>query len=235
MRAHETDREEERLAGVLFDQVDGLGRRPAIGVGEVIALGLNHDEGVSTHDRFLTVGISLERFAGARRLPFRAEAVEPLRPRQRIVGAVSAVVDAGIKTFLHSARHPHMIDLADARGVVPRILEMLRPGCAVTDRLTRTGVAQHARRVRVIARHEGGAGGPAVGGLAIRAGEAGALRRQAIDVGRVAHRVPVARERGRGQVVGNDEQHIRGGFRARRGCGDGGWDAGESGEGEKQG
>ena len=106
---------------------------------------------------------------------------------------------------------------------------------AVTDRLTRTGVAQHARRVRVIARHEGGAGGPAVGGLAIRAGEAGALRRQAIDVGRVAHRVPVARERGRGQVVGNDEQHIRGGFHARRGCGDGGWDAGESGQSEKQG
>jgi hypothetical protein len=81
MRPHETDREEERLAGMLPDEFAGLRRGLAVRVNHVIAVGLHHDKRVAAHDRLLAVGIAFpasHRCPGG--LPFRSLAVEALAP-----------------------------------------------------------------------------------------------------------------------------------------------------------
>lgn len=90
----------------MFNQLDRLGRRPAVRMGEVAALGFDHDKRISSHDRLLAIGIALQRFADARCLPFRAGAVEFLRPRCRIVGAIAAVLIAAVAALLDPSRHP---------------------------------------------------------------------------------------------------------------------------------
>ena len=69
MRADKADGEKERLAGMLLDQFHGLGRGLAVGVNQVVAIGLDDDERIAAHDRLFAVGIAFQRFAGARRLP----------------------------------------------------------------------------------------------------------------------------------------------------------------------
>ena len=168
VRPHEADGQEERLAGVLFDQLHGLGRGLAVGVNQVIAVGFDHDERVAAHDRLLAIRIAFQRLADAARLPFRAGAVESLGPRSRVIRAVAAVVVAPVAPFLDAARHAHVIDLADAGRVVAGILEVLRPRRAVADRRPRAGVSQHAGRVRIVARQERRPRRPAIRPLAKR-------------------------------------------------------------------
>ena len=123
-----------------------LGRRLAVGMHHVVAISLDDHERIAADDGTLALGIVLERLTRPRRIPFRTLAVEPLRPRERIVGAVGS--------FLDPARHTHVVDLAHAGRVVAGVLEVLRPRRAVADLRTRTRIAQHSRRMRVVTRQE---------------------------------------------------------------------------------
>ncbi len=88
------------------------------------------------------------------------------------------------------------------------IFEVLRPHRPVSELGSRILVAQNPRRVRVVAGHERGPRRPTIGALAKGLGEPRPASRQTIDMGGLTDRVPVAGQRRRAQVVGNDEQHV---------------------------
>src|SRR5688572_18129498 len=110
MRPHKPNGEEERFARLLPDQLDCFRGSLTIGVNQVVVISFHHDKRISANDRFLSVGVSFEGLASPRSLPFRTGAVESLGPRGRIVRTITAVFDP--------ARHSHVEDLADPRGVV---------------------------------------------------------------------------------------------------------------------
>ena len=82
MRPHETNSEKKRfvLLRKLADQFRRLHRRFAIRMHEVISVRLHHHKRIAAHHRPFAVGIALQRFALARRAPFRAFAVVALVP-----------------------------------------------------------------------------------------------------------------------------------------------------------
>ena len=57
-------------------------------------------------------------------------------------------------TLLNAPGNTHMIDLADARGVIAVILEMLRPRRSVANLWARTFISQNTCRMRIIATHK---------------------------------------------------------------------------------
>ena len=139
---------------MLLDQFDGLGGSLAIAVNEVVPFRLNNDKRIPADNRLLSVGISFERLADTSRLPLRTGTIESLGPRERVV---SSVVEIRVDRFvlvLNTSRYAHVVDLADARGVVTVVLEVLCPSGAITDLWPRSLVTQHTGCVRIVARHE---------------------------------------------------------------------------------
>ena len=94
-----------------------------------------------------------------------------------------------------------MENLADPSGEIAMIFKMFRPHRSVANDRTRRFVTEHFGGVGVISGHEGSAGRPAIGPLTIGASETRSLICDGIDVGCLAHFVPVARQRGIGKVV----------------------------------
>ncbi len=115
----------------------------------------------------------------------------------------------GTEMRFNAAGHPHVIDLADAGGIVAGVLEMLGPGRPRAEGRSRARVAQHSRRMRVIARQERRPRRAAIGRIAERVRETGARGGETIDVRRSANLIAVARQRGCREVVGDDEQDVR--------------------------
>ena len=208
MWPHEANREEERLARVLLNQIDRLRRRLAVGVDHVIAVRLHHDECIPAHDWPFELGIPFQRLTVARCLPLGAGAVEPLRPRRRVIRAIAVIIVGPVIALLDASRHAHVINLAHPRRVVACLFKMLRPRRAVADSRARTGVAEHTRRVGIVAGHKRRSRRPAISPLAQRARESGPLRGEPVNVRRLAGRVSVARQRRSRQIIRNYEQDI---------------------------
>src|SRR4051812_40838360 len=100
---------------------------------EVVAVGFDDDEGVAANDGLFTVGIAFERFARAGGLPFGAGAVEFLGPGSWVVRTVTVVVVAAVAAFFDATGDAHVIDLANAGGVIAGVFEVLRPGGTAAD------------------------------------------------------------------------------------------------------
>lgn len=135
--------------------------------------------------------------------------IESLRPRRRIVQTVGADL-TGV---------PVVVDLPDARRVIPVVLEELRQRDHVRqDRAEVLGEVINLRRVRPAPRHERRPAGGTQRELAVRAIEPDPAPRQAIQVRCLDHRMAVATE-GVVHVVGGDEEHVRAGGRGRNRAG----------------
>src|SRR5687768_12007940 len=162
----------------------------------VIPLRLDDHERVAAHHRFLAVRISLERLARARGLPLRARAVETLRPRRGIIGAIIVVRLLRVRAELDASRHAHMVDLAHPRRIVARVDEVLGPRGAIPDSRPRIRVVERPGRVWIVTRHERRPRRSAVGGITIRTGEPRTSRRDRVNIWRLDDWIAVARESG---------------------------------------
>ena len=87
-----------------------------------------------------------------------------------------------------------MEDLADPRGVVAMILEVLGPHRPVSDTGSGIAVAERTGGVGVIPGHEGGTRGTTVGALAVGSCKESSPGGEAVDVGGLTDFVAVAGE-----------------------------------------
>ena len=110
--------------------------------------------------------------------------------------------------LLDATGHAHVVNLTHARGVIAVVHEMLAPRGAITDLRPRALVTQHPRGMRIISAHERRPRRPAVGALTIRPRKARALRRNGVNIWCFANFISIARQRRRGEVIGDDEQHV---------------------------
>ena len=113
---------------------------------QITTFSFHYHKGVAAHDRPFAIGIALQSLTLAGRFPFRAWTVEAVGPRGGVISTMTTLLDA--------AGNTHVIDLADARGVIAVILEMLRPCRSVANLWARTFISQHTRRMRIIATHK---------------------------------------------------------------------------------
>ena len=88
------------------------------------------------------------------------------------------------------------------------VAEVLGPSRSIPDGRARAFIAKYAGSMRIVSGHEGGAGWPAIGSLAVCFREAGPFGRQFVDIGGLANLVSIAGQGGVGQVIGDDEENI---------------------------